>query len=195
MKLTSQIAKRTFATIALASTAVLVPAVALAASGSTASPASTAAAQTAVAGRCLTGQLDDWIGFPGSDAAGSTYYQLEISNVSRSTCTLYGYPGVSALHGSTQLGSAASRDASHHDTLVTLAPGGTAHVILQITDVGVYPPSSCHPTQATSLRVYAPGAYASRRVPFSFEGCARRGPVYLQVSATIAGTGIPDYSI
>jgi hypothetical protein len=189
MKLTSQVAKRTIATIALASTAVLVPAVALAASGSATAP------QTTVADRCLTGQLDDWIGIPGGGTAGSTYYQLEISNIGKTTCTLYGYPGVSALRGNTQLGSAANRNPSHRDTLVALPPGGTAHVILQITDVGVFSPSSCHPTQATSLRVYAPGAFASIRVPFSFEGCARRGPVYLHVSATIAGTGIPGYSV
>jgi len=31
------------------------------------------------------------------------------------------------------------------------------------------------------------------RFPFSFRGCAKRGPVYLHVSTTIAGTGIPGY--
>lgn len=188
MKLTSQVARRTIGMLAVASAAILIPAVALAASGSAQAP------QSAAVGRCLTGQLDDWIGLPGNGTAGSTYYELEISNISRSTCTLYGYPGVSALRGGSQLGSAAGRNPSHRDTLVTLAPGATSHVILQITDVGVFSPSSCKPTTATSLRVYAPGAYASLRVPFTFEACGRRGPVYLHVSATIAGTGIPGYS-
>ena len=188
MKLTSQAARRTIATLAVASTAILVPAVAFAASGSAQAP------QSAAIGRCLTGQLRGWVGIPGDGTAGSTYYQLEISNISRSTCTLYGYPGVSALRGSTQLGSAAGRNPSHRDTLLTLAPGGTSHVILQITDVGVFSPASCHATQATSLRVYAPGAYASLRVPLMFQACARRGPVYLYISATIAGAGIPGYS-
>jgi len=188
MKLTSHVARRIIGMIAIASTAVLIPAVALAASGSARAP------QSAATGRCLTAQLRDWIGIPGDGTAGSTYYQLEISNVSRSTCTLYGYPGVSAVAGNTQLGSAARRDPSHRDTLVTLVPGGTSHVILQITDVGVFSPAACKPVQAFSLRVYAPGAYASLRVPLTFEACARRGPVYLDVSATIAGTGIPGYS-
>jgi hypothetical protein len=188
MKLTSTVAKRAIAAFAIASTAVLVPAVAMAASGSVAAP------QTTVASRCLAGQLTAWVGVPGNGTAGSTYFELEISNVSRSTCTLYGYPGVSALRGSTQLGRAAGRDPSHHDTLVTLGPGATSHVILQITDVGVYSPATCRPEQATSLRVYAPGAYNSIRVPFSFEGCSRGGPVYLHVSATIGGTGVPGYS-
>jgi hypothetical protein len=193
MKLTSHVARRTIGMIAVASAAVLVPAVALAASGSATTPQS-AAAQSARIGRCLTRQLDDWIGIPGNGTAGSTFYELEISNISSSTCTLYGYPGVSALRGSSQLGSAASRDASHPDTLVTLVPGGTSHVILRVVDVGVYPPSSCKPALATSLRVYAPGAYASLLVPFTFEACTRRGPVFLQVTATIANAGIPGHS-
>jgi hypothetical protein len=195
MKLTSQVARRTIGMLAVASTAVLVPAVALAASGSATTPQSAAAPQSAAIGRCLTRQLDDWIGIPGNGTAGSTYYELEISNISASTCTLDGYPGVSALRGNSQLGSAAGRDPSHPDTLVTLAPGATSHVILQITDVGVYPPSACKPELATSLRVYAPGAYASLRIPFEFQACARRGPVYLHVTATITGTGIPGHSV
>jgi hypothetical protein len=42
--------------------------------------------------------------------------------------------------------------------------------------------------------VYAPGDYASMKIPFSFQSCARKGPVYLHVSTTIANTGIPGYS-
>jgi uncharacterized protein DUF4232 len=199
MKLTGKIARRTIGMIAIAGTAVVVPAVALAASGSTSSgstgaPPSATAAQSTAVGRCVTAELRDWVGIPGDGTAGSTYYQLEISNISSSRCTLYGYPGVSALRGSTQLGSAAARTPSHPDTLVTLAPGGTSHVILQIIDVGVFSPSACHHAEATSLRVYAPGAFSSLRVPLTFEGCARRGPIYLRVSADIPGTGIPGYS-
>jgi Protein of unknown function (DUF4232) len=144
--------------------------------------------------RCHTDQLAEWIGIPAVWAGGSTYYQLELSNISGRTCTLYGYPGVSALRGRKHLGSAASRDPSHPATLVTLTPGATAHVILQITDVGVFSPGACSPARATSVRVYAPGAYSSRTIPLGFSACSRRGPVYLHVSTTIAGTGIPGYS-
>ncbi len=195
MKLTSQVARRTIGMLAVASAAILIPAVALAASGSATAPRSAAAPQSAAIGRCLTKQLDDWIGIPPGQTAGSDYYELEISNVSKRTCTLYGYPGVSALRGSTQLGSAAGPNPSHPKTLVTLAPGATSHVILQITDVSMFPPSTCKPTQATSLRVYAAGDSTSLRIPFTFQACARRGPVYLHVSATIASTGIPGYSV
>jgi hypothetical protein len=144
--------------------------------------------------RCHTGQLAEWIGIPAVWAAGSTYYQLELSNISGRACTLYGYPGVSALRGRKQLGAAASRDRAHPATLVTLTAGATAHVILRITDVGVFPPNACSPTRATSVQVFAPGAYSSRTIPIAFSACSRRGPVYLHVSTTIAGTGIPGYS-
>jgi hypothetical protein len=184
MKLTQKAARRIVAAAAIAGSAVLLPAVALAASGSP------AAAQAPAASRCTAPQLTDWMGVPGSGAAGSTYYELEISNISKHTCTLYGYPGVSALGG----GSAAGRNQSHHKTLVTLAPNATAHVILQIVDVGVFNPSSCKPKQAYGLKVYAPGAYHANVVPFSFQGCSKSGPVFLYVTTVIAGTGIPGYS-
>jgi hypothetical protein len=188
MRLTDH-TRRLAATIAIASSAVLLPAVALAASSAPA--ASQASAQ---ASRCYAGQLTAWLGVPGNGTAGSTYYQLEISNISGSTCTLYGYPGVSAWRDGQQLGSAAARNPVHPKSLLTLTPGSTVHVILQITDVGVYSPNTCKPAQAFALRVYAPGDYNSHLVPLTFRACAKRGPIFLHVTTTLAGTGIPGYS-
>jgi hypothetical protein len=173
---------------ALSSAAILVPAVALAASGSTAAP------QSSSVSRCLTSQLTDWIGVPGDGTAGSTFYELEISNVSHHTCTLFGYPGVSAVRAGHQLGSAAGRDSLDPDTLIRLAPGATAHATVQITDAVNFGAAACRPAEATGLRVYAPNAFASIVVPFSFQACSRRGPVYLHVTATVAGAGIPGHS-
>jgi hypothetical protein len=200
MKLTSKGGRRAVAAAAFASAAILLPAVALASSADTAAPKTGAAAKTAAASqvaatsRCARSQLTSWLGIPGGATAGSTYYQLEISNISGRTCTLYGYPGVSAIRGGHQAGSAARRVSSHHSTLLTLVPGATVHVILQIADVYNFPPSSCHPTTAYALRVYAPGDYASMQFPFTFKACGKKGPVFLYVSATIGGTGIPGYS-
>jgi Protein of unknown function (DUF4232) len=195
MKLTSQIARHTVGMVAIASTAILVPAVAMAASGSATTPQMAAASQSAAIGRCLTGQLRDWIGIPGDQTAGSTYYQLEISNISRSTCTLYGYPGVSAVRNALQReGSPASRTPGHAERLLTLVPGSTVHVILRIADVYNFSPSACRPVEAFGLRVYAPGAYSWQLVGMTFEACSKSGPVFLNVSTTIAGTGIPGYS-
>ncbi|HTA10478.1 MAG TPA: DUF4232 domain-containing protein [Streptosporangiaceae bacterium] len=188
MKLTPHRMRRVLAGTAIAGAAILLPAVALASSGSGA-----AASGPAATHRCYASELTVWLGSPGNGTAGSTYYDLELSNTSKSTCTLYGYPGVSAHNASRQLGSPAGRDHSRPSTLVTLRPGGTTHVLLQITDVGNYPPAACKPASAQFLRVYAPGAYSAINMPFQggFAACGRRGPVYLHVTAVIPGTGIP----
>ncbi len=181
-------ARHLAAAAAIVGSAILFPAVALAASGGTTAP------QSAVH-RCLADQLTAWLGEPGSQTAGSTYYQLEISNISGRTCTLYGFPGVSAVRSAMQQeGSPASRVPGHAEDLLTLAPGSTVHVILQITDVYNFGPSACHPVRAFGLRVYAPGDYSWHLVGLNFEACSKTGPIFLHVSTTIADTGIPGYS-
>jgi Domain of unknown function (DUF4232) len=189
MRLTSRL-WRVAITASIATTAVLLPTVALASSAGT-----TTAAHPAAVHRCYQSELVAWLGIPGSGAAGSTYYELELSNVSGQTCTLYGYPGVSALVNGAQVGSAAARTASHQKTLVILPPGATSHAILQIADVSVFPPAACQPVTATSLRVYPPGAFAALRIPFTFTACSKPGPGYLHVSTTIRSSGIPGYSV
>ncbi|HEY1639239.1 MAG TPA: DUF4232 domain-containing protein [Streptosporangiaceae bacterium] len=190
MSITSHMARRVTAATAAAAAAILIPAVALAAPGRTAGHAAPAAAP-----RCASGQLVAWLGIPAGAAAGSLGYQLEVSNISRSTCTLYGYPGVSAFgpHGG-QLGSAAARDHAHAPRLVTLARGATAHMELYLADAANYPPRTCQPRQAAGLRVYPPGAYRSLTIPYSFRACGAKGPRYLHVTTTLGGTGVPLYS-
>lgn len=188
MTLTTRL-RRGIIAVSIVAAAVALPTVALASSAGT----STAAKTTAVH-RCYVTELRAWLGVPGGGAAGSTYYELELSNVSGQACTLYGYPGVSALTSGRQDGSAADRTASHPSTLVLLEPGATAHVILQVTDVGNFSPSACNPVTANTVRVYAPGDYSALEFPFSVAACGTAGPVYLHVSATVPGTGIPGYS-
>lgn len=193
MKLTGKAGRRTVAAAAIASAAILLPGLALASSAGTAAPKTAVAPKAAAVQSCSRSQLTSWLGFPGDATAGSTYYQLEISNISGHSCTLFGYPGVSAIRGGHQVGSAAARTPSHPATLLTLAPGSTVHVILQIADVSTI--SACKPTQASALRVFAPGDFSSMQVPYTFAACAKRGPRFLHVSAAIGGTGIPGYSI
>jgi Protein of unknown function (DUF4232) len=194
MRLTSKAGRRTLAAAAVASAAILLPGLALASSAGSAALKTAAAPKTAATSTCTSGQLTSWLGVPGNAAAGSTYYQLEISNISGSSCTLYGYPGVSALRGGHQVGSAAGRSATHPSALLTLVPGSTVHVILQIADVHNFTPSTCHPTKASALRVYAPGDFGATKFPFTFTACGKKGPVFLHVSASIGGAGIPGYS-
>jgi hypothetical protein len=63
--------------------------------------------------------------------------------------------------------------------------------VLQITDVGNYPPATCAPATATTLRVYAPGSFTSEDIAFRLRACSKVGPQYLSVTALAPGVGIP----
>jgi Protein of unknown function (DUF4232) len=187
MNLTTSAAWRFVAAAAATCAAILVPVSALAA------PRPAAIARAAVAPRCATADLKAWLGLPGDGAAGSSYYELELSNTSSHACTLFGFPGVSAMdaHGQ-QLGSAAGRDHADVPHVVTFGRGATAHVLLRIVNTGILP--GCHPAAAAGLKIYPPDDTASVLLPFSFSACTRHGPVYLYVRAAVSGAGIPGFS-
>jgi hypothetical protein len=133
---------------------------------------------------CTTPELSVRLGTNGSGAAGSIYYPLNFTNRSGHACTLAGYPGISAVSASGgQLGSAAGRDTTTAAKTLTLANGGTATSTLQIAEVGNYPTATCQPAQAAGLRVFPPNQTSSVSITFSFQGCAKAGPVYLHVTA------------
>jgi hypothetical protein len=150
----------------------------------------------AVAPACTTANLDVWLNTTGNGAAGSSYYNLNLTNLSAHSCTLFGYPGVSAItQAGIQLGSSAGRNGQHASTRITLVSARTARgfeistsrntatVILQIADAENFPASVCAPVTAAGLRVYPPGQKESTVVPFPFVGCAKAGPQFLHVEA------------
>jgi hypothetical protein len=107
---------------------------------------------------CTTANLDVWLNTEGNGAAGSSYYNLNFTNLSAHTCTMRGYAGVSGItQAGIQLGSAASRNAEHAPALITLTSARTANgfndntsrstatVVLQITVAENFPASSCGP--------------------------------------------------
>jgi hypothetical protein len=144
--------------------------------------AATSATVTAGTPRCAAARLVVWLDGPGNRMAGSTYYKLELTNLSGNACTLRGYPGVSAVSlAGRRLGSAASRNDVHPPRQITLRSGATATAVLQIVDAHNFPRAACHPTTAAGLRVFPPNQTASRLVPFPFLACARSGPQYLSV--------------
>lgn len=143
---------------------------------------------------CAASALTVWLGVPGNQTAGSTYYPLEFSNTGTATCTLHGYPAVSAVTAAGgALGSPAGQDASSTPATVTLKPGATAHTELQITDVDNYPPASCGSVTAFGLQVTAPNQTAGTEIAYAFPACSTAGPVYLHVTPIVAGVGIPGY--
>ena len=180
---------------------LLIPlgALALAGCGGGSGPQSTAVHATkAAAGSsvemtrgCSTSGLEVWLGLgDGAGAAGSTYFPLEFTNVSNRTCTLFGFPGVSAT-AARQLGSPAERNRAHPSSHVTLLAGATAHTVLQIVDVGNFSPSKCKPATASALRIYPPGQFKAAGIPFSFRACSAKGPIFLRVEPIQPGIGIP----
>jgi hypothetical protein len=158
---------------------------ALAAAGIAAAAAPAAPARVAAAGRCATSGLVVWLDTQGNGAAGSFYYTLEFTNLSGHSCTLAGYPGVSALSlGGIRLGRSAGRNAAHPTKTVTLANGASATAVLRLTDVGAFSPSQCGLVTAAGLRVYPPNQTASKVIPYPFAACSHSsGPVYLNVES------------
>jgi len=147
-----------------------------------ASPGAPAGATSAGTPACPTSGLDVWLNTQGNGAAGTIYYQLEFTNLSGSSCTLFGFPGVSAVSlTGKQIGNAAFRDHSFTPHLVTLANGATATAIVGITQVSIFPKAQCKPVTAAGLRVYPPGQTASRIVPFPFGACSKTGTDYLRI--------------
>jgi hypothetical protein len=159
----------------------------LATTAALATTASAAPSSPAVP-RCTSANMTVWTGQPGDDAAGSSFWQLQISNVGHHACTLFGYPGVSVVNNSGhQVGLPAGHSGSK--SLVTLPAGGTAHVVLRVTDPTIV---CAHPVDGSLLRVFAPGQFHAKTTPFSVSVCPHR--VTLHVDAVHAGAGIPDFS-
>ncbi len=157
---------------ALACAAALIPVAALAATSSPPAPA--AAARTP---GCSTAGLVVWMNTQSDGAAGTFYYTLEFTNLSRHACTLRGHPGLSAvnLRGG-QIGSPAGWGNIGNAKLdtVRLASGATATAVLAIADVSNYPRKLCHPVTAAGLRVYPPNQFASKVIPYPFRACSSK---------------------
>ena len=158
-------------------------------SGNTPAVASPSSPAAAGAAACPTSSLRVKQGV-GQGYAGGVYVVLDFTNTSGSTCTLYGYPGVSLVSGPPymQIGLAAKRSTSTPRKLVTLAPGATANALLQIVDALNYPPASCGPTKATALKIYPPNQTVPVYLPDTSSGCTK--PVQIMyIGAVRPGSG------
>jgi hypothetical protein len=122
---------------------------------------------------CPNGSLKVTQGL-GQGYAGGTYEVIDFTNTSGSTCTLYGYPGVSLVSGPpyVQIGLSAKRSTNTPVSQITLAPGDVANALLQIVDALNFPSATCSPAAATDLQVYPPGQTAAVYLPNQSEACA-----------------------
>ncbi|MGH3418416.1 MAG: DUF4232 domain-containing protein [Streptosporangiaceae bacterium] len=187
-------ARRVTAVVAAASVAGLIATTAAFAASSSGAALTAEATQAAPAAvpACTTGDLGAWVAVTqGNGAAGSIYYPLQFTNLSRHACAMRGFPGVSAVdRNGHQLGSPASRNHVIPARTVVLAPGATAHTILRYSDVAVSSAPGCHPTFGTfELRIYPPGQYRATYAAFDLEACSHAGPVYLSVEPLQPGVG------
>jgi hypothetical protein len=169
-------------------------AVAVGSSGSSgaALAADTSHAAPAAVRACTADDLGVWLAVAQLDgAAGSVYYPLQFTNLSRHACAMRGFAGVSAVDRNLhQLGSPAGRAHVVPVRTVVLAPGRTAHAVLRYGDVTVSTAPGCHPTFRTfELRVYPPGQYHATYAAFDFEVCSHAGPVYMDIGPIQAGVG------
>ena len=154
--------------------------------------ADTARTAAAAVPACTAGDLGAWVAVTqGNGAAGSIYYPLQFTNLSRHACAMRGFPGVSAIdRNGHQLGSPARWDHAIPARTVVLAAGATAHTILRYSDAAVSTAPGCHPVFSTfELRVYPPGQYSATYAAFGLEACSHAGPIYLGVEPIQPGVG------
>jgi Protein of unknown function (DUF4232) len=181
MRLSFRTTRRILGGSALVVAAALLPGTALA---STAAPAKA----TWFAPRCATSQTLIWLGLGnGGGTAGTIFYPLEFTNISRRTCTLFGFPRAWAITQDGKQIGRSSRQLNLRHGVVTLPPGFTAHAQLGIVEAG----NVCSkPVTAASLRVRAPGQGGTTVLPFSFQACHGNKRV-LVVGPVQPGVGIP----
>lgn len=179
MNLGTRARRRLAAAAAIACVAVGAPVGALAASS----------AQGAVATpRCGNSATYVWLALAPNGTAGAIYYPVEFTNISHRTCTLYGYPGVSAISAKGKQIGPAARRASATPHTVTLKPGQTASAALGVLPTGFL--SGCHTRAADGLKVYPPNETGKQTVgSFSFKACANKG--VLTIYPVTKGIGIP----
>lgn len=153
---------------------------------------SSASAAPAATPACSSTALSVWVdASQSSGAAGTIEYALEFTNITGKACTLYGYPGVSAVNANyKQLGFAAGEYPLYAKKTVTIPGGGTAHADLFWSDVDVSTATpGCDPVTASYIKVYPPGDKKAKDGFFDLQVCKGTGTLdhYWRVSVVRSG--------
>ncbi|MHB1475881.1 MAG: DUF4232 domain-containing protein [Dermatophilaceae bacterium] len=140
-------------------------------------------------GRCVSSGLRASLG-QSRGAAGTSYVALLLTNQSRVTCTLDGYPGVSFIAGTDahQIGATAQRDRRVGAAPVTLVPGATVHVTVEVANYGNYDQQACQPARATGYRIFPPGSTGSLLISAPQTVCSKPGVQGFQTTVVRTGT-------
>jgi hypothetical protein len=100
----------------------------------------------------------------GSGAAGHQFAFLRFTNISASSCSLTGFPGVQLLHAGTPLGVPAQRTNTPIHR-VQIAPGDS--VTAQLVD-----DSTCNAAISDTVQVFPPNRTEKFVVPLALRGCS-----------------------
>jgi hypothetical protein len=143
-------------------------------------------------GRCVSSGLRASFG-QSRVAAGTSYVALLLTNRSRVTCTLDGYPGVSFVAGTDalQIGAPAQRDRRVGAAPVILVPGAAVHATVEVANYANYDQQACQPVRATGFRIFPPGSTGSLLIAAPRTVCSKPGVQSFQTSVVRTGT-IPD---
>lgn len=129
--------------------------------------------------KCAPNQLSGHL-VPGSPGAGQRNATLVLSNTSGSTCTLFGYSGLSLIGADGHpLPTSVRRNATPAPSLITVPPGQSASEELHWTAVnGPGEPDNgpCEPS-ATSLAVIPPDQYSAISVPWHLNEVCQHGAI------------------
>jgi hypothetical protein len=182
---------------AVAGLAITSAAFAASSSAASAGPGAARVASAAIPKCAALGQhgyVSVWVADgQANGAAGTIYYPLEFTNLSGHSCSMHGFPGVSAISRSgRQLGSPARwRSGGGTPRTVIVRQGATVHATLAYSDAVVGSVTGCDPVSTTSeLRIYLPD---QRSATFAFffdlKACSHAGPIYLGVGPIKPGVG------
>ena len=137
-------------------------------------------AHTAATPSCSSSQLVNWLDTSPNGTAGTIFYELQFTNLG-ATCTLRGYPGVSAVTSSgAQIGNPASRSGTAVKT-VTIAPNKSASTMVGFAHTANFPAAKCKPVTAKGLRVIPPNQTTSVTIKRKFSACSSKSVTYLTV--------------
>lgn len=105
-------------------------------------------------------------------AAGHTYLPIQFTNVGTESCTLYGYPGVSAVENGQQVGLPAARDKSVMPTTVVIKPNAMATATLAISNPHNYDSAECGTIRdVVGIRIYTPNSFTPITVGHDLSVC------------------------
>ena len=135
------------------------------------SPSASASATPAGPSRC--GVDDVKVSLSGGDsAAGSTYYEVDVTSRADHPCRTGGFGGMSLVDASgKRLGAPAVRSEAAEATAITLQPGERTAATLQVGQADSYDAAKCQPVQAAGLAVIVPNETHAQTVPIDATAC------------------------